>query len=694
MHRELSSPPVSTIPAASAPLLERLCAIGTMTVAMSRASRVEEIYDEALEAIERAAGCARAAVLLFDDDGVVRFKAWRGLSSRYRAAVEGHSPWAPGQADPVPIHIEDVTIDASLDAYQAAIRAEGIRSMSFIPLVAGGGLIGKFMTYWPDVHTSDAEELQLICNIAAHTAFAIDRHRTGVALRESQERYRSVVDGLSVVVFQVDAEGRWSFLNPAWAEVTGYPIAESLGRSVLEFVAPADQEAGRALFNNPSLERDTRHDIRCIARDGTIRWLEARVHPTVGLNGGRTGASGTLTDITEQRESAAALQMAETRLRETQRLESLGVMAGGIAHDFNNLLVGMLGNAGLAMMSLPAASPAREIVREIETAARRASDLTNQLLSYSGKGTLAVQSIDVSRLLEESARLLRAVISKKATLSFDFPAALPLVNGDPTQLRQVAMNLLTNASDALGDGPGVIAMRTGVVTLSAEMLATMVLGDGLAPGEYVALEVQDSGCGMTEETRSRMFDPFFTTKFHGRGLGMAAVLGIVRGHRGAVDAQSWPGQGTRVRVLLPASGAIAGGHSPEHEESSAAGTRAILVVDDEDIVRDFAQRVLEIGGHQVRVARHGGEALELLARHHASIALVLLDLTMPELSGEATCARIRAMWPDMPVILSSGYTAESQAVALGRSGLVEFLQKPYSPQQLLALVDSVLRHAR
>ena len=248
----------------------------------------------------------------------------------------------------------------------------------------------------------------------------------------------------------------------------------------------------------------------------------------------------------------------EEQMRNAQKLESLGVLAGGIAHDFNNLLVGVLGNAGLALLELPEDSPARQPIRDIEVSAQRAAELTRQMLAYSGRGRFRVEPVDLSSVVEEMSQLLRRVISKQTQLSLRLGRHVPAVVADVTQLRQVVMNLITNASDALGDAAGIVTLETGTVLADRAMLASTYLNEPLPAGPYVYLEVTDTGCGMDPATSARIFEPFFTTKFTGRGLGLAAVLGIVRGHKGAISVQSIVGKGTTFRVLLPASASTAG----------------------------------------------------------------------------------------------------------------------------------------
>jgi len=329
----------------------------------------------------------------------------------------------------------------------------------------------------------------------------------------------------------------------------------------------------------------------------------------------------TMVEITEHKRAEEETRKLERQLQQAQKLESLGVLAGGIAHDFNNLLTGILGGADLALSKMSPESPGRRHVALVQKAAARATELTNQMLAYSGHGRVLVEHLNLSALVVEMEQLLEASVSKKVLLESDLPADLPAVTADATQLRQVVMNLIINASEAMGEAKGSVSVRTELVPLQDPAPASEYPPDGLAPGNYVCLEVSDTGCGMDEETQAKMFDPFSTTKFQGRGLGLAAVLGIVRGHKGAITVSSEPGHGTMVRVLLPA----VDGSSPLDPITPIDGTPwlgsgTVLVVDDEDIVREVAREMLNERGFDVLTAADGRQGVELYRAHAGEIA--------------------------------------------------------------------------
>jgi len=332
----------------------------------------------------------------------------------------------------------------------------------------------------------------------------------------------------------------------------------------------------------------------------------------------------------------------------------------------------------------------RQTIRDIETAAMRAAELTRQLLAYAGKGQFLTQPVQLSQLVEEMGNLLTSAVTKSARLVYDFPKELPVIDADATQLRQVVMNLITNASEAIGAGSGTIRVRTGVMEATRTYLAEAQLGTGLPEGPYVFLEVEDDGHGMHPATLARIFDPFFTTKFTGRGLGLAAVLGIVRSHRGAIRVTSAPGRGTTIRVLMPIAESVGPAPAAVRPDAAPAEARGgtVLVVDDEETVRRVARRILEQAGFTVRAAGGGVEAMRLLRESPDAVDCVLLDMTMPDMSGAQTLQELKRIRPGLRIVLSSGYTQEEATLAI--EGASAFIQKPYRPADLVAALRRAL----
>jgi two-component system, cell cycle sensor histidine kinase and response regulator CckA len=401
---------------------------------------------------------------------------------------------------------------------------------------------------------------------------------------------------------------------------------------------------------------------------------------------------GLVQDLTELRRAEENQRKLEQQVMQAQKLESLGVLAGGIAHDFNNLLTSILGNADLALSELSPMNPARTYLDDIETVTRRAADLCRQMLAYSGKGRFVVQPLSINDLVRDIAYLLTVSISKKVVVKYNFFPELPSVLADATQVRQIVMNLITNASEAIGELSGVVTLSTGVLDCDEAYFRGAVGDAEVHPeGQYVYLEVSDTGCGMDSDTLSRIFDPFFTTKFTGRGLGLAAVMGIVRGHKGALRVYSEKGSGTTFKVLLPSHRQPA--QTLELGEGASRewrGQGTVLLVDDEESIRSMGRRLLERAGFEVLTASDGREAVELYIQHCEAVRLVVLDLTMPHLDGEACFRELRRADPRVKVIMTSGYNEQDVVDRFVGQGLAGFVQKPYKATDLLPKVREVL----
>ena len=382
----------------------------------------------------------------------------------------------------------------------------------------------------------------------------------------------------------------------------------------------------------------------------------------------------------------------EVRMLRMQKMESLEVLSAGVAHDFNNLLTAILSCSNVVRRELDPDSPSATHVQRIEMASTRAAELCDELLAYAGQRQIDAVPVLVSDLVEEAAELLEVGLSKKTKVHFELDRDLKPIDADPAQLRQVIFNLMTNASEALPDREGVITLRTGTVQADAEYLASAVLEEDLPPGEYVYVEVSDNGAGMDEKTKGRLFDPFFSTKFQGRGLGLAAVLGIVRSNNGAVLVESQSGLGTIFRILFPASSrplSKPASLPTARDLPAIAGT--VLVVDDEELVAAAVQTVLERSGCRVLIARDGYEAAETFGQNPQAVDLILLDMKMPRMDGPEAFAKLREIRANVPIILTSGF---SDTEVVGRlcdgSEAVVFLQKPFGPSELVSEVRTLL----
>jgi signal transduction histidine kinase/CheY-like chemotaxis protein len=404
---------------------------------------------------------------------------------------------------------------------------------------------------------------------------------------------------------------------------------------------------------------------------------------------GRVIVVSTIRDVTERLLAEREQLQLEARLQQAQKLESLGVLAGGIAHDFNNLLSGILGSIDLASSEPQQESGLSQSLSLARECAERASVLCDQLLAYSGKGRFVVKPASLTTLVEELRPLLEVSLVNKPRLTFELEPTLPLVDVDAAQIRQVVLNLVMNAAEATPSGTGHVIVRSNVTDVSREELSDCLLGEELPPGRYVALEVVDNGCGMDETTLSRVFEPFFTTKFAGRGLGLPALLGIVRGHRGAIQVVSNVGHGSVFRVLLPINRQRTS-LVPSTSFTWWHGRGCILFADDEPPVRTVGRRILERLGFHVVLAQNGRIAIDEFARRADEISLVILDLTMPEMTGDQALVEIRRLRPQVPIVLTSGFGEEEVLERLSNVIIDGFLKKPFRVEDFSNLIRAVL----
>jgi PAS domain S-box-containing protein len=521
-----------------------------------------------------------------------------------------------------------------------------------------------------------------------------DLRERELALARANELLQLVLDTIPVRVFWKDLDLRYLGCNRLFARDSGLAGPDDL-LGLDDFAmgwreqAEAYRADDRAVIE--SGEARVNYEEPQTTPDGEQLWLRTSKLPLRDVDGKIIGVLGTYEDITEEKRSAEREQQLQTEVQHTQKLESLGVLAGGIAHDFNNILTGILGQADLVLVDLSPVSPVCARVEAIQSAATSAGDLCRQMLAYSGKGRFVVAPLDLSAIVLEMRDMLEAAVSKKTTLRFDLASELPSVSADASQLQQIILNLVLNASEAADDSIGVVGVHTGTIECDAEYIKTTFMDHDLSPGMYVTLEVTDTGCGMDRATMERMFEPFFTSKFTGRGLGLSAVLGIVRGHRGAIKTYSEPGRGTTMKVLLPASSLPSRSLSKSDDTArSWRGAGTVLIVDDEPVVREVAQGMLERAGLKVLTAEDGREALVVFENHVDEIDCVILDLTMPHLDGEETFRELRRIRPDVAVILASGYNQQDVTQRFTGKGLAGFLQKPFRLESLTEMVKGIL----
>ncbi len=639
-----------------------------------------------------------------------------------------------------------------------------------------------------------------------------ERIRAEMALRKSESQYRNLVETSRDLIWSIDNEGRWTFVNNAARDIYGYEPEEMLGRSIMEFVHPRLRPRGQRILaelraGKPRQRFETEH----LRKDGSSVYLSINVIPVRDEHDRVVGCAGTSTDLTDRKAAEERLRAAnerfeslvkrmplgyvvwtndqrvlewnpaaasmfgfqpdevvgrqltdlivggegqkafasmarsvlsgepgtgsmlvnrkkdgekikcewyntplptmdgvqaiaslvrdisererlEAQLRQSQRLESLGVLAGGVAHDFNNLLVGIMGNASLAMERVPDDADVRKLLDKVVSAGRRATELTQRMLAYAGRASTDVQVMDLNDLVAEMAEFAAAAIPKNVSLHMDTADDLPLIRADSSQVQQIIMNLLINAAEAMGEG-GDVTVTTRTEQLDAHRISSSLAEFKLQPGTYVCLEVRDTGSGMPPEILSRIFDPFFSTKFAGRGLGLSAILGIVRAHHGAVAVQSQEGVGTTFRVWFPVTQRRAMRPRGEKTRTTLPRGSTVLVIDDEEDIRDVVEAVLNSRGIRVLTAEDGERGLTIFQEHVDEIDAVLLDINMPGMSGDVVFEKLLDMRPDIKVLLSTGYSEQEAASHFQDAPLAGFVHKPYTASSLVEKIGSALAGA-
>ncbi len=530
----------------------------------------------------------------------------------------------------------------------------------------------------------------------AHLLIARDtsnRQYTIRRFKESEERYRIIFESANDAIFTM-RDDRFIECNSKTLEMFDCTRKQILGEPPYRF-SPRLQPCGTI-----SKELALRYIQRAFNGEPQFfEWMHTRFDGTpfeaeVSLNRVELNEEiflqAIVRDISHRKNTEKEQRDSEDKMRQTQKLESLGILAGGIAHDFNNLLMGILGNADLVLRRLPESDPSVRNLTTILTAAQRAADLSKQMLAYSGKGAFIVEALLLNDIAREMKELLEVSISKSIKLQFQLADTLPPIEADATQIRQVIMNLITNASEAIGNGPGVITVTTTSMECDRTSLSSGQLDDDLPEGTYVSCLVSDDGVGMDSATREKIFDPFFSTKFTGRGLGLAAVLGIVRGHNGAIRVVSTPNEGSEFEILLPASTATPVPRADDITgpvETGKKSAKFVLIVDDEETVLTTTKQMLTEYGYQVLTAKDGHSSLAIFEKNADDISVVLLDLTMPKMGGEDTLAEMRKIRKNARIIIMSGYNEQEIANRFPGDGPNDLLEKPFGIASLIKKID-------
>jgi PAS domain S-box-containing protein len=628
--------------------------------------------------------------LLEEEDGRKIFR-WHALGGKYVSHVWGTTPRDFSPCGTV-LDTDAVQLMSHLDRhfkYFAAVTPHIVEAL-LVPFHVGGKAVG---TVWVISHEEtrhfDGEDSRVLKILAEFAAAAYQMRQAAADADCTRAQLEAIFHGMQDGVMVFDMAGNGVLVNEAQAKIYGFPSAESMKRNVAYYtdlyeivtldgiLIPFEQwPVSRALKG----ESFNDWELRLRRRDTGQEWL-------FSFSGGPVCDAGLrqILAVVISRD-VTARKRAEERLQHAQKLESIGLLAGGIAHDFNNLLVGVVGNASLAQDMLPPDHPIGELLQTVLTSGEQAAYLTRQLLAYAGKGQFLLERLNLSDIISELRQLAQRSMPTKIKLQLDLQAGLPPIKVDRGQLQQILMNLVLNAAEAIGAEPGLITVKTGVRDIDETYLRSLVHGETRA-GKYVYLEVRDTGAGMDDETTAKIFDPFFSTKFTGRGLGLAAVAGIVRGHYGAMQVSSAPGKGTTFTIFFPVTDGQAPASPQLSKTTTQRGTGTVLLVDDEEIVRTTAEKALALSGYRVLVAESGAAAIDVFKRHPGEIAVVILDLSMPGMSGEETLPHLRSVRPDVPVIISSGYS-EAEVIPIFKGQRVAgFIQKPYTSTQLAQQVQ-------
>lgn len=511
------------------------------------------------------------------------------------------------------------------------------------------------------------------------------RKKAEAELKESQERNQALLLSLPDLIFLHDKDGRFLDYQVPDPGILFVNPHEFLGKEIDNVLPDSIAREFKKIFNKVIKTGITQNYEYSLNINNKENFFEARISIC-----GEDRVMSVIRDISDRRKAEQERQQLEDQVRHAQKLESLGILAGGIAHDFNNLLTAIMGNTSLAMLGNDNPHTNKNL-QNIEKASLRAADLCSQLLAYSGKGKFVVDAININDLVNEMSKLLFVSISKKVKIEFNFSKNIKYFEADPTQIRQIVMNLITNASEAIGEKNGIIQINTGTEFCDKNYLKNTFFDDNLKDGEYVFIEVVDNGSGMNKETINKIFDPFFTTKFTGRGLGLAAVIGIVRGHRGAIEIDSARGQGTKFKILFPVStNSFEKAEFKEEIPVEWKGRGTVLVVDDDDFIRSLGKTTLEQAGLDVITATDGKDAVNIYKKRFNEINLVLMDMTMPNLNGEETFKKLQKINAGVKVILSSGYSEQEATKKFNNSSLQGFLQKPYRPADLIYKIKDLI----
>ena len=583
--------------------------------------------------------------------------------------------------------VSDISTDPLWEDYKDTALEFGIHACWSQPIMdISGEVLGTFAMYCKQICSPQQSDLDLLSRASQLARNAIVHKRALAHLISSKEALKEAQKLAHMGSWERDLRHDSFTCSEEMYHIFELDKHDNACdyQTLLDRIHPEDFEHVESVYRQAlKSHQPCEVDYRLLLDKQRIKYIHSKLEAFYDYHSHPIKVMGIVQDMTELVEAQKEKEINLAKMEHVQRLESLGVLAGGIAHDFNNILTTIMGNAGLASHHLPETSPANTYIEHITQASQKAANLCKQMLAYSGKGKFVVKPINLSELVDELSQLLKVTIPKNVVLRLDLSKQLPPIDADVTQMQQVIMNLVINAAEAIGDCSGSVSIATGVTSIDKAYLAETFVDEDLEEGQYVYLEVSDTGCGMDEETHARIFEPFFTTKFTGRGLGMAAILGIVRGHKGAIKSYSELNKGTTFKVFFPRSKEASVPISLDNKiKESWHSQGVVLVIDDEETIREVAVSMCHDMGLKTLTAADGIEGVEIFKRHHKDIDVVLLDMTMPRMGGEDTFSALCRIDPDVKVILSSGYNEQDATNRFAGKGLAGFLQKPYSPEQL------------
>ncbi len=667
-------------------------------------------FEETLERVMQTAMTIlevdRAAVFLLDPDSEsLHCPAAVGLSAEYIATVSDHYRAFPGSASITgrqPLSVRDAQTDPRLDPMREIVQREGFRSYCVLPLIVNETALGALVLYRDMVRPFDQEALALAQALADHAAIALDRARHHEAVKEAESRYRKLFDEVPVGLYRSSPDGAVLDANAALVEMLGFPDKETLQKANAESIYVDPQE--RAQWCQ-IMERDgvvINYEERLRRHDGKVIWVHDSARAIRDPQGEILYYEGSLEDVTDHKrgelalrqshdrleQALAQLEQAQKQLVQQERLAAIGQLAAGIAHDFNNIMGAILLYAELLLPEPALTDRGRERLDMIISQVRRAASLTEQILDFSRKSVLKSHAISLSQLVHETARLLERTLPENIHIDIIAEDELP-VRADPARMQQVLTNLALNARDAMSEG-GLLRVELDLVHVEP--------ADGfpfkdMAAGKWVKMTVSDTGSGIAPDVLPRIFEPFFTTKppGEGTGLGLAQVYGIIKQHGGYIDVHSEEGQGTTFVIFLPA---LEGGMSPaivqdEHDSPNGRGER-ILIVEDDDAIREALNEILAVYNFNVLTATGGQEALEIFELQQGEIDLVMTDLIMPGMGGTMLCRELGKRWPQVPIVVMTGYPLGIQTRELFDRNNITWIQKPLRPETVVRAIREAL----